>query len=461
MGERDSSIPTGRIRRTVKMGGLVGTQAAKAYATKAANLARTETGAKDAAERRQIEAAEQIVEVLGSMKGAAMKVGQVASFIDTGIVPGEAQARFQEKLAELRDAAPRVSFAEVRKVIEEDIDESVEEAFAEFDPEAVAAASIGQVYRARLHDGRPVAVKVQYPGVARAVRSDLQNMGLIMRAAKRIAPGMDAKAMATEIRERLSEELDYELEAQSQRAFARTWRGHPFIVIPDVVGGLSSERVLVTEWVEGMGFEQVRRLPAPERDRFGEIVYRFFMGSLYRTRHFSGDPHPGNFLLMDDGRVAFLDFGMTKRVPREQIEGEIDVIRDGIEGDAAGLYSGLAALGFFDRDDPLLTPERVLEQFEAVTAWYREDRPFTVDPEYVGQVMIDMGDPRSRFWELTKRETLPPDAMLGRRMEAMTLGVLGALGATANWHRIAREWLFDDPPATPLGETEAGFFGAR
>ena len=461
MAERDSSIPTGRIRRTAKMGGLVGTQAAKAYATKAANLARTETGAKDAAERRQIEAAEQIVEVLGSMKGAAMKVGQVASFIDTGLVPGEAQARFQEKLAELRDAAPRVSFEELRKVIEEDLDEPVQEAFAEFDPDAVAAASIGQVYRARLHDGRPVAVKVQYPGVARAVRSDLQNMGLIMRAAKRIAPGMDAKAMATEIRERLTEELDYELEAQSQRAFARTWRGHPFIVVPDVVSGLSSERVLVTEWVEGLGFEQVKRLPAPERDRFGEIVYRFFMGSLYRTRHFSGDPHPGNFLLMDDGRVAFLDFGMTKRVPREQIEGEIAVIRNGIEGDADGLYGGLAALGFFDREDPLLTPERVLEQFESVTAWYREDRPFTVDPEYVGQVMIDMGDPRSRFWELTKRETLPPDAMLGRRMEAMILGVLGALGATANWHRIAREWLFGDPPATLLGEADAGFFRPR
>jgi len=461
MAERDSSIPTGRIRRTVKMGGLVGTQAAKAYATKAANLARTETGAKDAAERRQIEAAEQIVEVLGSMKGAAMKVGQVASFIDTGILPGEAQARFQEKLAELRDAAPRVSFAEVRKVIEEDLDESVEGAFAEFDPEAVAAASIGQVYRARLHDGRAVAVKVQYPGVARAVRSDLQNMGLIMRAAKRIAPGMDAKAMATEIRERLSEELDYELEAQSQRAFARTWRGHPFIVIPDVVGGLSSERVLVTEWVEGTGFEQVKRLPKSERDRFGEIVYRFFMGSLYRTRHFSGDPHPGNFLLLEDGRVAFLDFGMTKRVPRAQVEGETEVIRRGLEGDAAGLHAGLSALGFFERDDPLLTPEGVLEQFESVTGWYREDRQFTIDAEYVGQVMIDMGDPRSRFWDQTKRETLPPDAMLGRRMEAMTLGVLGALGATANWHRIGREWLFGDPPATPLGEAEAGFFHAR
>ena len=460
MAERDPAIPTGRLRRTVKVGGLVGTQAAKAYATRAANLARTDTGAKDAAERRQMAAAEQIVEVLGSMKGAAMKIGQVASFIDTGVLPGEAQARFQEKLAELRDAAPRVPFSELRKLIEDDLGEPVDEAFADFDPEAVAAASIGQVHRARLHDGRAVAVKVQYPGVARAVRADLQNMGLILRAAKRIAPGMDAKAMAEEIRERLSEELDYELEADSQRAFARTWHGHPFIMVPDVVRERSSERVLVTEWVEGAGFEQVKRLPQADRDRFGEIVYRFFMGSLYRTRHFSGDPHPGNFRLMPDGRVAFFDFGMTKRVPREQVEDEVEVIRHGLGGDAEGLHSGLAALGFFDADDPLLTPARVLEHFESVTAWYREDRPFTIDPEYVGQVLIDMGDPRSRFWEMMKRETMPPDAMLGRRMEAMTLGVLGALGATANWHRIGCEWLFDGPPATPLGAAEAGFFAA-
>jgi len=354
------SIPTGRMRRTAKVAGLAGGQTARNYATRAANLTRGEQGRREAAMRRQAEAAEQILEVLGNMKGAAMKVGQVASFIDTGAFPEEFQARLQAKLAGLRDSAPRVSFKDMRKVIESELDEPLDEIFAELEQEAVAAASIGQVYRARLHDGRRVAVKVQYPGVAEAVRADLQNLGLLMRVAKRIAPGMDAKAMTVEIRERLSDELDYEQEAQAQRAFARAWRGHPFVLVPDVVTSLSRERVLVTEWVDGMGFEEVRRLPAQQRDRFGEIVYRFFLGSLYRNGHFSGDPHPGNFKLLDDGRVAFLDFGMTKRVDRAHLDAEIEAIRRGMTGDAEGLRAQLATMGFFDVEDPVLTPEAVL-----------------------------------------------------------------------------------------------------
>ena len=209
----------------------------------------------------------------------------------------------------------------MRKVIEDDLGERLDDVFAEFDEEAVAAASIGQVYRARLQDGRAVAVKVQYPGVAQAVRADLQNLGLIMRVAKRMAPGMDAKAMTREIRERLTDELDYEHEAQQHRAFARSWRGHPFIYVPPVVTELCSEHVLVSEWVDGTGFEEVKAMDRATRDRFGEIVFRFFFGSLYRNGHFSGDPHPGNYLLMDDGRVAFIDFGMTKRVARERPRG--------------------------------------------------------------------------------------------------------------------------------------------
>ncbi|HEV2723692.1 MAG TPA: AarF/ABC1/UbiB kinase family protein, partial [Thermoleophilaceae bacterium] len=283
----NNSIPTGRLRRTAKVAGLAGGQTARNYATKAANLARDEDGRREAAGRRQAEAAEQILEVLGNMKGAAMKVGQVASFIDTGAFPEESRERIQAKLAELRESAPRVPFKDMRRVIEDDLDQPLDEVFSRFDEEAVAAASIGQVYRATLKGtagsrsaGREVAVKVQYPGVAPAVRSDLQNLGLIMRVAKRIAPGMDAKAMTAEIRERLSDELDYEHEAQSQRAFAREWRGHPFVVIPDVITSLSHERVLVTEWVDGIGFEEIRQLPPAERDRFAEILFRFFFGSL-------------------------------------------------------------------------------------------------------------------------------------------------------------------------------------
>ena len=228
-----------------------------------------------------------------------------------------------------------------------------------------------------------------------------------------------------------------------------------------MVTSLCRERVLVSGWVDGLGFEEVKGLPVDERDRFGEIVYRFFFGSLYRNRHFSGDPHPGNYKLMDDGRVAFLDFGMTKRVGREHVDAEIRAIRLGIEGDAHGLHAELASMGFFDASDPGLPPDAVLAHFRDLTSWYLEDREVTLDRDVVAQVLIDLGDPRSDHWELMKRETLPPDAMLARRMEALALGVLGNLGVTANWHRIAREWLFGDPPSTPLGELEAEFFEGR
>jgi predicted unusual protein kinase regulating ubiquinone biosynthesis (AarF/ABC1/UbiB family) len=453
--KRDKPIPKGRVRRTAKVGGLVGGQAARSYATRAANVARSDEGRRAATERRQIAAAEQIVEVLGQMKGAAMKIGQVASFIDLSGMPPEAQEVFQAKLAELRDSAPKVSFKEMRKVIEGDFDAPLDEVFASFEEEPLAAASIGQVYRAELHDGRRVAVKVQYPGVAQAVRADLQNIGLLLRVAKRMAPGLDAKAMAREIRERMTEELDYEHEAAAQRQFARAWRGHPFVVIPDVVTGLSREHVLVSEWVDGIGFEQVKKLPQEERDRFGEIVFRFFFGSLYRMGHFSGDPHPGNYLLMDDGRVVFMDFGMTKRIPAEQVEREADVIRAGLERDAVRLHSLLVEMGFYAADDAEVSPERLLAHVQALQGFYAEDRPFTISREYVSRLMVDAGDPRSDHWDLMKRGTLPADALLARRMEGLTLGVLGQLGATANWHRIVSEWLYDGPPATTLGEAEA------
>ncbi|MBA2629728.1 MAG: AarF/ABC1/UbiB kinase family protein, partial [Thermoleophilaceae bacterium] len=266
-----------------------------------------------------------------------------------------------------------------------------------------------------------------------------------------------AKAMTREIRERLTDELDYEHEAQNHRAFARTWSGHPFIYVPPVVTRLCTEHVLVTEWVDAVGFEEVREMDAATRDRFGEIVFRFFFGSLYRTGHFSGDPHPGNYRLMGDGRVAFIDFGMTKRVAREDIAAEVRALRLGMEGDAEGLHAQLGSMGFFDLADDAVTPEAVMDHFRDVIRWYLADEDVTIDREVVASVLIDFGDPRSPHWELMKRETMPPQAMLARRMEALTLGVLGQLGATANWHRIAREWLFGDPPSTELGRAEQSF----
>src|SRR4051812_37124777 len=178
-------IPTSRLRRLSKIGGVAASTAAKQFGTRAANVARSEEAGQKALERRQVQTAEQIVAVLGTMKGAAMKLGQVMSFLDVGLVPEEFREEFQNKLAALRDAAPKVSFQQMKKVIEDEYEESVDDVFETLDPVPIAAASIGQVYKARMHDGRDVAVKVQYPGVASAVRADMQNLGMILRLMKR------------------------------------------------------------------------------------------------------------------------------------------------------------------------------------------------------------------------------------------------------------------------------------
>src|SRR5205085_6545823 len=329
-----------------KIGGLIGGQAARAAFTRAFNVARSRDKRLEAIDRRYVEAAAQMVEVLGSMKGAAMKVGQVISFLDISAIPPEYRDVVQEALAQLRDAAPVVPFKDMRKVIETDLEQPIGEAFAEFDEEAVAAASIGQVYRARLHDGREVAVKVQYPGVAQAVRADMQNLGMILRLLKRIAPGLDVKATAEEVRSRIGDELDYELEAQNQRSLARIYRGHPFLVVPEVVTSLTREKVIVSEFVSGLGFDAIKQLDQDTRNRVGEIVFRFYFGCMYRHHQVSGDPHPGNFLLMDDGKVAFLDFGLFKVMPKDLLEIELACQRAGHEQDGAELKRIWAETGF-------------------------------------------------------------------------------------------------------------------
>ena len=453
-------IPTSRVGRTARIGGLAASQAVRQAGTRAANLARSHEGKEAALERRQVEAAEQIVAALGTMKGAAMKVGQVMSFLDIGLIPPEHRDEFQRKLGALRDAAPTVTFKEMRRVIEDQLEEPIEDAFAEFEPEPIAAASIGQVYRARLDDGRAVAVKVQYPGVAAAVRADLQNLGMILRLAKRIAPGMDPQAIGEEIRDRIEDELDYELEAQNQRALARIFRGHPFIVVPAVVTSLCRERVLVSEYVHGTGFEELKARPQEQRDRVGEMIFRFYFGCLYRHHQFSGDPHPGNSMLLEDGRMAFLDFGLFKRMPPGTVEREIAVARAVIEGDTATIMRIGTETGFFPEPEKF-APERVLEHFRAATSWYTEDAYVELTPEWATRVLIDMGDPRSEYFGQLRHENAPPDHIFGRRMEVLTLAVISQLQARGNFHRIAREWFYDDAPATELGAQEADFYAQR
>ena len=460
MARDEGEIPSGRIRRTAKVTQAIGVQGARYAGTRAANVGRAKDDAAQRLERRHIEAAERMVDTLGQMKGAAMKIGQLASFIDTEFLPPEYRELYQEKLATLRTSAPPMPWKKVRKVLEDGLGEPPEEVFETFEEEAAAAASIGQVHRATLPDGRAVAVKVQYPGIAAALRADLDNAGLLLRFAKALAPGLDAKAAAAELRERVLEELDYELEAQNQRAFARAYRGHPFIHVPDALTRLSSERVLVMEWVDGVGFDHVRTLPQEERDRFGEIVFRFCFGSIYHLQHFNADTHPGNYLLMEDGRVAFLDFGMTKQIDPDQIELEIVAIEAVLDDDPERLRTALHDLGFISKPSRV-DAERLMAHVRTIGGWYMEDREVTVDADLVMRAISAATDPRSEFYGLMRQENVPANELMGRRMESGVLAVLGQLRATRNWLRIASEWWFDAEPATELGAQEREFFEAR
>jgi predicted unusual protein kinase regulating ubiquinone biosynthesis (AarF/ABC1/UbiB family) len=375
-----------------------------------------------------------------------------------GLVPEQHREEFQRELAKLRDAAPTVSFKQMRKVIEDDLEEPIDDVFSSFEQEPIAAASIGQVYKATLHDGREVAVKVQYPGVAGAVRADMQNLDLIMRLLKRMTPGLDVKAIAEEVRERTVEELDYELEAQNQRSLARIFAGHPFIVVPEVVGSLSRERVLVSEFVHGIGFEELKQRSQAERDRLGEIVFRFFLGCLYRHHQFSGDPHPGNFLLLGDGRVAFLDFGLFKRLESGPVDLELAAQRAVVERNAPALHRLLAESGFLPEPERV-DAEHLLAFIDAAIWWYTTDEVVALSPEIATEVMIESSDPRSTHFREMRHQDMRPEHLFGRRMEMLTLAVLSQLRASANWHRIAREWMYGDPPVTELGREEAEFYG--
>jgi predicted unusual protein kinase regulating ubiquinone biosynthesis (AarF/ABC1/UbiB family) len=476
-------IPTSRVRRTATVGRLAASEAVKQFGTRAANVTRGDEAAREASARRQLETAKQIVAALGTMKGAAMKLGQVMSFLDVGLVPEEHREEFQRELAKLRDAAPTVEFKQMRRVIEDDLEAKIDDVFAEFDEVPIAAASIGQVYRARLRQdapggspdgreggaegtsgdgkracGRDVAVKVQYPGVAAAVRADMQNLDMIMRLMKRMTPSLDVKAVAAEIRDRIGEELDYELEAQNQRSLARIFKGHPFIAVPEVVSELSRERVLVSDFVEGVGFEELKGYPQAERNRIGEIVFRFFLGCLYRHRQFSGDPHPGNFLMLADGRVAFLDFGLFKRMEREPVELELACQRAVVEGDAQTLHKLLAESGFLPEPERV-DPDHLLAFIADAIWWYTTaDEAVHLSPEIATEVMIESSDPRSSHFREMRHQTIQPEHLFGRRMEMLTLAVLSQLRASANWHRIAREWMYGDPAVTELGREEQDFY---
>ncbi len=443
-------LPTSRLARGTKLGVAVAGNVLRSQKTRRSMRGRSEAVRERMAEESMIRATEQMVMVLGTMKGVAMKLGQMLSVLDLDLVPPEHRERFQRRLAVLRDSAPKVSFDTMREVIESDFGRTLDEMFAEFESEPIAAASIGQVYRARLHDGRRVAVKVQYPGIDVAVRADLKNLAMFRRVLQSAMPWV-TPAVLDELRLNLESELDYVAEAHTQLAVAALFADHPFIVVPATMPELSSTHVLVSEYFPGRGFEEIRELPEAERNRVGEIIYRFYVGSLFTFNEFCGDPHPGNLLLGEDGRVAFLDFGLFNRMDPDHVRFEAACIRAAAEERAEDLRQLMIDHGIIDSPEEI-TSEDCLEYVLAACEWALIDQDLTITPELASGAFVLAVDPRASDYEGMKQQNLPPEHLFSRRADFLTFGVLGQLEATGNWHRIAREWLYGDAPVTELGK---------
>jgi predicted unusual protein kinase regulating ubiquinone biosynthesis (AarF/ABC1/UbiB family) len=385
----------------------------------------------------QLRTAEQLFRVLGELKGGAMKLGQALSVFEAAM-PEELAAPYRDALTRLQDDAPPLPIETVRKVLASQLGPDWRDLFQEFDDEPTAAASIGQVHRATWSDGRDVAVKVQYPGAGKALISDLNQLGRMGRLFGVLSPGLQIKPLLQELRERVAEELDYRLEAQSQHAFAVAYAEDPEIVVPDVLAG--ADRVVVSEWVDGTPLSQILRNGTREqRDRTGILLVRFLFSGPAKAGLLHADPHPGNYKVLPDGRLVVLDFGAVSRLPDGLPPTIGRLLALGLRDDRQAVLDGLRAEGFVnpghevDPDElmaylnPFLDPARN-ETFHFSRAWLREQA-------------VRIGDPRTPLGALGRQLNLPPSYLLIHRVWLGSIGVLSQLDAHGRFRAEMREWL--------------------
>ena len=340
-------------------------------------------------------------------------------------------------------------------VVMDELGSHPSELFAEWDPVPIASASIGQVHRALTHDGEAVAVKVQYPGVAEAIESDLRTNDALFGALRMMFPGIDTTTITAELRDRLSEELDYTLEAKNQRYFAEYFQGHPYISVPNILDDYSSQRVLTSELVVGSSFSEVLTWSQVEKNLAAETLFRFTFGSIYRLAAFNGDPHPGNYIFHGGGRVTFLDFGLVKHFTAEDTALFESLITDMVlEGNYAKFRATVEEAGILRPGQPF-SDETITSYFSYFYDFVLEDKNFTFDEEYSAAGVRAIFDTSGDEGELKKVLNVPPSFVVLQRINLGAIALFGQLNAEANWRRIGMEvWPFvDAEPSTDMGRT--------
>jgi predicted unusual protein kinase regulating ubiquinone biosynthesis (AarF/ABC1/UbiB family) len=392
----------------------------------------------------QARTAEQLFQVLGQLKGGAMKFGQALSVFEAAL-PEEVVAPYRAALTKLQEAAPPMPAATVHAVLTDQLGPDWRDRFLEFDDKPAAAASIGQVHRAVWTDGRRVAVKIQYPGAGKALLGDLKQLSRLARMFSRFSPGLDIKPLLKELEERVAEELDYRLEAESQQQFADAYDGSADVLVPHVVDG--ADLVLVTEWIDGVPLSAIIRDGSPEdRDRAARQLATFLFSGPVLAGLLHADPHPGNFRLLPDGRLGVIDFGAVNRLPDGAPEPIGRLARLALEGKAVEVLAALRAEGFV-RPSIEVDAERVLDYLVPMLEPIAVDR-FRFSRAWLRREAVRVGDPRSPAAQLGRQLNLPPSYLLIHRVTIGTIGVLCQLGGEAPFRSLMQQW---QPGFAPAG----------
>jgi predicted unusual protein kinase regulating ubiquinone biosynthesis (AarF/ABC1/UbiB family) len=391
----------------------------------------------------QARTAEQLFKVLGELKGGAMKFGQALSVFEAAL-PEDLAAPYRAALTKLQDAAPPMPAKTVHAVLRDALGAGWRSEFSEWNDKPAAAASIGQVHQAVWKDGRQVAVKLQYPGAGPALISDLNQLGRMARLFSVLNPGLDIKPLIKELKDRVKEELDYELEAATQAQFAEAYDGDPDIFIPKVVARAGN--VIVTEWIDGNPLSAIIRDGTPEeRNHAGLLFARFLLSGPQLAGLLHADPHPGNFRITADGKLAVLDYGAVNRLPNGLPDSLGMLGQLALNGDADAVFDGLRDLGFIPENVkvepqaildylvPILEPVSV-PMFHFTRSWLRREA-------------ARVADPRSPAAQLGRQLNLPPEYLLMHRVGAGSIGVLCQLDAEIPYGPEVRRWLPGLDPA--------------